>query len=76
MKKHTQATLPELSTDDVARIAGGNISPIKHKPPQAEDMYGNTMSMEEWMDRQLDTTKDPHDFYDPHFNPGKPNIWR
>ena len=76
MKKHTQAALPELSTDDVTRVAGGNIAPIKHKTPQVQDMYGNTMSIGEWMDRQLDTTKDPHDFYEPNFNPGKPHIWR
>ena len=30
MKKHTQATLSELSTDDITRVAGGNIAPIKH----------------------------------------------
>lgn len=76
MKTHAMDTLAELSATDIARIAGGTIGPIKHTVPQAQDMYGNTMSIEEWMDRQLDTTKNPHDFYDPRFDPDKPNIWR
>jgi hypothetical protein len=47
---------------------------------QAQDMYGNTMSVEEFMDRQVamlnDASLDPHDFYSPGFNSDKPNIYR
>lgn len=47
---------------------------------QAQDMYGNTMSVEEFMDRQVamlnDASLNPHDFYSPGFNSDKPNIYR
>ena len=50
MKKQKQTALTTLTRDDIARVAGAGIGPIVTKVPQAQDMYGNTMSHEDWMD--------------------------
>lgn len=77
MKKHIQPALRTLSQQDIEQVHGAG---MVRKPLQAEDMYGNTMSIEEWMDRQIAVANsngvlDPHDFYSPGYNGNKPNIW-
>ncbi len=74
MKNQDQARMTSLSQQDVARVSGAGFV------AEAQDMYGNTMSVEAWMDRKVamlyDDGLSPHDFYTPGFNKDKPNIYR
>lgn len=57
-----------LTSSEIAAVSGGStpaIAPLKHQTLQAEDMYGNTMSVEAWMDYMaydVPRGADPHDF--------------
>ena len=54
-----------LNSDDINRVSGAGIAPIKVKPLMAEDMYGNKLSPEEYMNFQLAVANGqakPHDF--------------
>jgi hypothetical protein len=59
-----------LDSSEIEAVSGGSslppITPIKHRVLQAEDMYGDTMSVEDWMDYMADDVPnhgcDPHDF--------------
>lgn len=67
MDNHKQPTLSPLSQQDIEQIHGAGIGPVIRKPPMAEDMYGNKLSMEAWMDHQLAVAYsggliDPHVF--------------
>lgn len=74
MKSEDRAPMTCLSQQDVARVCGAGFV------VEAQDMYGNTMSVEAWMDRNIDMLYDdslhPHDFYSTGFDKDKPNIWR
>lgn len=78
MKNEQNRNLPTLTQAEIACVGGSGGA--LHKPLRAQDMYGNTMSIEDYMDLQLDvmngrTQSTTHDFYELHFNPGRPNIW-
>lgn len=80
MNRTTDKELEPLSGSEIGDVHGGG-GPLSFKLPQAQDVWGNTMSMEEWMDRQIAVANsngelDPFDFYDDGYNPDKPNIWR
>jgi hypothetical protein len=69
--------LTTLNASEVAAVSGGGgapaIGPVKPQEVLAQDMYGNTMSVEAWMDYQanvLPNYPNPHDGYDPHDFPG------
>ena len=73
MSNESQAKLSGLTAEEINSVAGGNIKPVTTEIPQAQDKYGNTMSHEEWMDWKI--THGGFDFYEPGFDPTKPNIW-
>lgn len=74
MKSEDKERMTPLSQHDVVRVSGAGFVAV------AQDMYGNTMSVEAWMDRNIDMlyndSLDPHDFYSPGRDPDKPSIWR
>lgn len=79
MKHQQHKALAGLGTAEIDAVVGGGI-PGMFKAPQAQDMWGNTMSMEDWMNRQIAVANgggrlNPHDFYDKGFDPDKPNIY-
>jgi hypothetical protein len=46
----TQDKVVLLTADQVSQVAGGiSISPVKPLVVEAQDMYGNTMSIEDYM---------------------------
>jgi hypothetical protein len=57
-----------LDPTEIDAVSGGlpAIQPIKHGPVMAEDMYGDKMSAEAWMDYMADDVPnrgaDPFDF--------------
>ena len=54
-----------LSQDEIKSVTGGGVSLIKPEPVMAEDMYGNKLTPQEYMDFQLGLAfghGDPHDF--------------
>ncbi|ASJ73602.1 hypothetical protein [Granulosicoccus antarcticus] len=77
MKVYQSTDLQTLTPDEI-QCVGGSVRTIG-KLPRAQDMHGNTISMEEYMDLQLGIMKTGqlgslHDFYSKGFNAGKPNI--
>ena len=67
MDKHKQPTSTLLSREDMEQVHGAGIGPVIGRPPMAEDMYGNKLSMGDWMDHQLAVAYsggsiDPHVF--------------
>lgn len=78
MKTHDSSVLETLSDDEIACVAG-SVREVG-KMPRAQDMYGNTVSMEEYMDLQLLAAKTGDanllwDYYETGFNAHRPNIW-
>lgn len=69
--------MTELNANEIAAVSGGAgapaIQPVKPREVLPEDMYGNTMSVEAWMDYQRNVLPNypaPHDGYDPFDFPG------
>jgi hypothetical protein len=69
--------LVTLNASEIAAVSGGAaapaIQPVKPREVLPQDMYGNTMSVEAWMDYQANVLPNfpaPHDGYDPHDFPG------
>lgn len=75
MNDNDRFRLTELSMNEAAEVHGAGLVQLA----QAQDVWGNTMSHEEWMDRKIrqlyDSTTDPHDFYDDGYDSDKPNIY-
>ena len=70
--------LIDMGSVEIVAVSGGSapaISPVKPKEVLPQDMYGNTMSVEAWMDYQANVLPDdpaPHDGYDrSHFPAGR-----
>jgi hypothetical protein len=57
-----------LDPTEIQAVSGGlpAIQPVKHAPVMAEDMYGDKMDVDRWMDYMADDVPnhgaDPHDF--------------
>jgi len=51
-QKRFESTLGyKLSPEQMDKVHGGTISPVKPLTVLAQDMYGNTLSHEDWMNR-------------------------
>jgi len=69
--------LVTLNANEIAAVSGGGgappIQPVKPREVLPQDMYGNTMSVEAWMDYQANVLPNfpaSHDGYDPFDFPG------
>lgn len=78
MQQQHDEKLATLSVNEIAQVAGG-AGPHRTGPLQVQDMYGNTLSVEAWMDRllipaELTESGWAHDFYSIGPDPKKPGI--
>ena len=79
MKVHQESNLKPLTHEEILSVGGARIVP--GTPPRPQDKYGNTVSMEEFMDLQLRALNEGgnsrliFDFYDEGFDPHKPKIY-
>ncbi len=78
MKSKKESELQTLSDQEILSVSGAGQA---FKEARAQDMYGNTVSMEEYMRLQrLAASRNGDssvlsDFYDKGFNGNKPNIY-
>ncbi|MFK7996283.1 MAG: hypothetical protein AB8B87_19245 [Granulosicoccus sp.] len=81
MKAQKNNELATLSDEEIQCVGGSGKLPGREL--RAQDMYGNTLSVEEYMDLQLAIAKGEHrgghtslsDFYSPGYNGKMPNIY-
>lgn len=80
MKAHQASELKTLTPDELHCVSGSGA--MQHREVRAQDMYGNTVSVEEYMDLQLlamyrgGDAMTIFDFYERGFDRHKPHIYK